>query len=307
MSVTHPEILLLALVLIAGFAWLYRSFSRRREAAALTYSNLAFALEAMRPARWPAAALFAAFAIGTGALLTALAGPHFDAKVPTKDGIVMICIDTSGSMRSQDVAPTRAEAAIAAAHTFVDAVPAGTKIGIVSFSSGANLIQPPSDDLDAVRQALDRVPPPDGATAIGDALTLAAQQMRGNGKRVIVLLTDGVNNRGSDPVEASRKIGALGITIETVGVGTNGSGDVIPGTNELADLDEGALRAVAANGGGQYVEAGDADSLRAAFANIALSTVWEKKHVDGSFAFAFVGGVLLLGALLGGMGAGRFP
>jgi Ca-activated chloride channel family protein len=116
-----------------------------------------------------------------------------------------------------------------------------------------------------------------------------------------------VNNRGSDPVEASRKIGALGITIETVGVGTNGSGDVIPGTNELADLDEGALRAVAANGGGQYVEAGDADSLRAAFANIALSTVWEKKHVDGSFAFAFVGGVLLLGALLGGMGAGRFP
>ena len=216
-----------------------------------------------------------------------------------------ICIDTSGSMRSQDVVPTRWDAAIDAARAFVDAVPAGTRVGVVSFSTGASLIQTPTDDLDAVRQALGRVPPPDGGTAIGDAITLAAQQMPATGKRVVVLLTDGVNNRGVDPIEASTKIGARGITIETVGVGTNGSGQFIPGTNELADLDSGALHSIAENGRGRYVMADDAESLRAAFRNIALATVWEKKHVDGSFGFAFVGGLVLLGAFLGGLGAGR--
>lgn len=305
MSVARPEILALGLIILAGLAFFYRVFARRREAAALTYSSLAFALGAMRPARWPAAVLFATFLIGTGALLTALAGPRFTAKLPAKDGVVVICIDTSGSMRSEDVEPTRWQAALAAAHAFVDAVPAGTKVGIVSFSSGANLIEPPSDDLDAVRESLDRVPGPDGATAIGDALTLAAAQMPSTGKRVIVLLTDGVNNRGGDPVAASEKIGAKGITIETVGVGTSGSGQMIPGTNEPADLDATALRTIAANAGGRYVEAADAQTLRTAFANIALSTVWESRRVDGSFPFAFAGGALLLGAFLGALGAGR--
>jgi Ca-activated chloride channel family protein len=307
MSVARPELLALAFVMVVGFAWLFRGFSRRRDAAALAYSNLSFAVAAMRPPKWPAALLFGAFTLGTAALLLALAGPRFTASVPTKDGVVTICIDTSGSMRSEDVDPTRWDAARDAAHAFVDAVPAGTRVGIVSFSSGANSILAPSDDLDAARQAIDRIPPPDGGTAIGDALTLAAAQMPPTGKRIILLLTDGVNNRGGDPIEASQKIGARGITIETVGVGTNGSGQYIPGTSELADLDADALRTIAANGHGEYAQASDAESLRTAFRNIALATVWEKKRIDGSFPFAFAGGVVLLAALLGGLGAGRFP
>ncbi|MBD5604421.1 MAG: VWA domain-containing protein, partial [Candidatus Eremiobacteraeota bacterium] len=255
----------------------------------------------------PARALFVTFALGTAALLAALAGPRFDARVPAKDGVVTICIDTSGSMRSQDVDPTRWDAAVAAAHAFVDSVPDGTRVGVVSFSTGALSLQTPTDDLDAVRQALDRLPPPDGGTAIGDALSLAAQEMPATGKRFIVLLTDGVNNRGSDPIEASQQIGKRGITIETVGVGTNGSGQFIPGTNELADLDAGALRTVAQNAHGTYVQAADAETLRTAFRNIAFGTVWEKKHVDGSFPFAFFGGIVLLGAILTGLAAGRFP
>ncbi|MBD5634132.1 MAG: VWA domain-containing protein, partial [Candidatus Eremiobacteraeota bacterium] len=146
MSIARPEVLALALVVAAGLGWLYRAFSRRRAAAALAYSNLAFARAALRPARWPGIALFSAFALGTTALFVALAGPRFVATVPAKDGVVTICIDTSGSMRSQDVAPTRWDAAIDAARAFVDAVPEGTRVGIVSFSSGANLIESPTDD-----------------------------------------------------------------------------------------------------------------------------------------------------------------
>ncbi len=307
MSFAHPLGLLAAVLAAAALAWLYRSLERRQRAQALLYSNVAFALDAMRPARWPAAALFAAFVLAVATLLGALAGPRFTARVPAKDGSVVICIDTSGSMRATDLEPSREAAAKSAALAFIDAVPEGTRIGLVSFSSGANVIAAPSSDLDSVREALDRVPPADGATAIGDALTLAAAQMPASGRRVIVLLTDGVNNRGVDPVQASQAIGQKGIAIYTVGVGTAGSGELIPGTSELADLDDGALRSIAANANGAYAQAGDAGSLSGTFRHIALETVWENRRVDGTAPFALGGGLLLLATLLVGFGLGRFP
>ena len=65
------------------------------------------------------------------------------------------------------------------------------------------------------------------------------------GKRAIVLVTDGVNNMGADPLEVASGLGARGIRIFTVGIGTNGSGIAIPGTSEEASIDEDALRAIA--------------------------------------------------------------
>jgi Ca-activated chloride channel family protein len=186
-------------------------------------------------------------------------------------------------------------------------VPAGTRVGIVSFATGASLVTPPTADLDVVRDALERLPPPSGATAIGDALELAGEQMTGGGRHIVVLLTDGVNNRGLDPIAASQNLGARGVTIETVGVGSSGSGEIIPGTNEPADLDADALRAIAENGGGRYAEAANAGALRAAFQSIALATVWQNRRVDASFPFAFGGGALLLCAFVSGLATGRIP
>jgi Ca-activated chloride channel family protein len=303
----HPGLLLLALFALAGLIVLYRAVEKRRSAQALAYSNLAFALGAMRASRWPAAALSAAFVAGAGALLVALAGPHFFARIPTKDATVVLCIDTSGSMRARDVAPTRGEAADAAARTFIDSVPDGTQVGIISFSSTAEVVAQPTSDLDAARDAVERIPAPEGGTAIGDAIDLAAQQMPKSGRRIIVLLTDGVNNLGREPVQAAQDAAARSILIETVGVGSNDSGQVIPGTNELADLDAQTLRTIAQTTGGQYAEARDAGSLRDAFRRIALGTVWERKRVDGSLAFAFAGGTILMLTFLGGLAAGRFP
>jgi Ca-activated chloride channel family protein len=306
-SFAHPLWLIVALLLCAGFAWLYRTFERRREAQALAYSNLEFALDALRPSRIPGAALFAAWLIGAGTLALALAGPRFTAHVPVRDATVMICIDVSGSMRSTDVEPTRWQAAKSAARAFIDAVPEGTRVGIVSFSSDAAIIQGPISDLDVVRASLDRIPYPNGATAIGDALNVAASQMPPKGRRAIVLLTDGVNNRGSDPVTDSQQIGARGITISTVGVGTNDSGQLIPGTSEPAEIDEDALRAIASNGGGHYARAGDAGTLRDEFRSLALETVWEKRRVEAALPFAFGGGVLVVLTFLAGFALGRFP
>jgi Ca-activated chloride channel family protein len=307
MSFGHPFLLVLGIAGLALFAYLYRRFQARRQAQALAYSSVAFALEALQPPRWPAIALFTAFLVGTSAVLVAMANPRLETFLPSKDGTVMICLDTSGSMRAEDIEPTRWIAMKAAARQFIDAVPDGTHVGLLTFSSEANLISTPITDLDAVRDALTRIPPPDGATAIGDALTLAAQQMPKTGRRIIVLLTDGVNNRGVDPITASQSIGGKGITIETVGIGTADSGEIIPGTNELAGLDSDGLRAVAANGHGQYFEAASAGQLRDEFKSIALNTVWKKQRFDASYPVAFAGGLLLICTFLGGLFTGRFP
>lgn len=305
MSFAHPLWLLGAALVVAAFAWFYVVAERRRDAQALAYSNLDFALDAMKPSGLPAAAMLTAWLIGVGTLALALAGPRFAARVPTHDATVMIAIDTSGSMRAQDLVPTRWEAARRAARSFIDAVPSGTRVGIVSFASGASVIEPPTDDLDAVRASLDRIPPPNGATAIGDALETAAAQLPPKGRRVIVLLTDGVNNRGSDPLEASREIGSRGILISTVGIGTSGSGEVIPGTSEMADLDEDALRTIASNGSGTYTQAGDTAQLGETFRTLAFETVWEKKRIDGSLPMALAGGFLIVATFLAGLATGR--
>lgn len=307
MTFTHPLWLIAAVLAVAAFAWFYLTIEKRSDAQALVYSNLDFALGAMKPSRLPAIAMLVASLIGVGTLAVSLAGPKFIARVPTRDGTVMICIDTSGSMRARDILPTRWDAARAAARAFIDAVPAGTRVGIVSFSSGANVIQPPTSDLDAARDALDRIPPANGGTAIGDALEAAASQLPAQGRRAIVLLTDGVNNRGTDPLEASREIGSRGIVISTVGIGTSGSGEIIPGTNEMADIDENALRTIASNGAGTYASANDAAELAATFRRLALDTVWEKKRVDGSFPLALAGAGLLLATFLAGLATGKVP
>jgi Ca-activated chloride channel family protein len=303
----HPDRLLLAAAAVAVFIVLYRRIERSARRQALTYSSLPFALAALRPRALPSALLFAALVAGVCALGAAFAGPRIAVRVPAKDATVMLCIDTSGSMRALDVAPTRIAAAKAAARAFIDAVPAGTRIGIVTFATGASVIQQPTDDLDEVRAALARVPLPNGATAIGDALALAAQQMPEHGTRAIVLLTDGVNNRGADPLAVAREVAAAGIAIHTVGVGTAGSGQLIPGTDEPADLDEDTLRAIAEATRGTYSPARDAGQLSAVFRGLAGVTVWERKRVDGSAVFAAGGGTIVLLAFLAGFALGKFP
>ncbi|HEX3469086.1 MAG TPA: vWA domain-containing protein, partial [Candidatus Elarobacter sp.] len=248
-----------------------------------------------------------ACAAGIVALGAALASPRFVALVPVRGVAVVLCVDTSGSMRATDVAPSRAEAAAAAVRAFVDAVPDGTRLGIVAFSSGAGVVAPLGDDKDAVRDAIGRIPPPNGGTAIGDALVTAARQLPASGRRAIVLITDGVNNLGSDPSQIAPQLGAAGIELDTIGIGTNDSGQFIPGTDEAATIDEEELRGIAAAGHGAYARAGDAAALRAHLGALAASTTRERRRVDASLPLAIAGGVLVILALGGGMIAGRFP
>ncbi len=308
MSFAHPAWLIVGIVVAAAFLALAHAASRRGAAAALAYSNLEFFERATQRRRFdPALPLALACAVGIGLLGAALAGPRFVATVPVRGGAVVICVDTSGSMRATDVAPSRSEAAANAVRAFVDGVPDGTRLGIVAFSSGAGVVQPLSDDKDALRDAIGRIPPPNGGTAIGDALGTAARLLPPSGRRAIVLVTDGVNNLGSDPLAVAREIGAAGVEIDTVGIGTNDSGQLIPGTAQEAAIDEDALRTIAGSARGAYARASDAAGLRGRLAALANSTTREKKRIDATLPVALTGGLLAILALAGGMLAGRFP
>ncbi|HTA37980.1 MAG TPA: VWA domain-containing protein [Candidatus Acidoferrales bacterium] len=306
MSFDRPGWLLAGLAGIVAFMLVYRWFSLRKTSRDLAYSNIAFFVAATKPRPWIPAVLTLLWILSLGGIALALGGPHLVLPVPARDGSVFICIDTSGSMASTDIVPTRADAAKSAARTFIAASPAGTKIGIIAFSGAAGIVQPLSADHEAVSQSLDQVPLPNGATAIGDALQLAARNLPPKGNRVIILITDGVNNAGADPSEIAQYLGAHHIPIYTIGIGTN-SGEIIPGTNQEATIDEDALRSYAQASGGAYARVETASQLRDALGRLGRMTTIERKHVDASLEFAIAGAIGMIVAFFAGFGLGRYP
>jgi len=304
MSFDDPERLLLGIVIVAVLVALYLRAERRKTQDDLAYSNVAFFTTAVKPRGWIPALLRIGWIAALASLVTAAAGPHVTLPLPTRDGSVFICIDTSGSMQSTDVTPTRSAAALEAAKSFIQASPPGVRIGIIAFSSAASVIEPLSADHEAVIAALDQVPSPNGATAIGDALRLAANGLPPSGHRVVVLITDGVNNTGVDPAEMAQYLGAHHIPVYTIGIGTP-NGDVIGG--EQSTIDEGALQGYADASGGSYARAENAAQLRDALARLGSQVTIEPTRAPAALAFAYGGAVLLAITLLGGLALGRFP
>jgi Ca-activated chloride channel family protein len=306
MSVDHPFRLLIALLAVVTFAAIYGMLQRRKTAQDLAYSDVAFFAMAAQPQTWVPRALQALCAIALTAVALGVSGPHLRLLLPAKDGAVFICIDTSGSMSSTDVVPSRAEAAKAAARAFIEQSTRGTKIGIISFSGAAGIVVPLNDDRAATLSGLDEIPSPDGATAIGDALMLAGKFLPKKGHRAVVLITDGVNNAGTDPLEAAQTLGRLGVPVYTIGIGTT-SGSLIPGTQEEATIDEDALRSYAQVSGGAYSRAENATQLRDALQRLGRITTLQPQRVDAALPLLGGGAVVLAGVLLLGLGLGRFP
>lgn len=306
MTFDHPARLAIGLLLVVAFAFFYQWLQRRTTARDLAYSNVEFFVAATQPRAWIPRALQALWILALASALLAVCGPHLTMPLPARDGRVFLCIDTSGSMALTDVAPTRAEAAKSAARAFIGETPAGTRIGIIAFAGAAGVVQPLSADRTQVSQALEDLPLPNGATAIGDALQTAARNFPARGHRVVILITDGVNNAGVDPVEVAQWLGAHHIPVYAVGIGTP-SGGLIPGTNDVATIDENALQQYAEASGGAYARAENATQLRDALARLGRVTAIERQSVNASLGFALAGAFGMLAAFVAGFGLGRYP
>ncbi len=293
MSFAHPWVIAIAALAAIVFALLYLHTERKRNARAIGYSSLAFLIAAARPRTWPARVAIAAWICGVTLVAIAFAGPRVRAAVPVRGGAVVLCVDTSGSMAAGDVYPTRAQAALGALRAFIDGTPEQTAIGIVSFSGDAQEITAPTRDRDQLRAGLEAIPTPNGATAIGDALSLASRALPKSGHRVIVLITDGENNAGADPMQQARLLAARGISLYTIGIGTN-SGALVPGTLQVAGIDEDALRSYAQVTGGSYSRADDAVQLRLALERLGRTTSFRRGTLDVSLEAAAAGALLMV-------------
>lgn len=307
MTFATPAALIFVPVFVVGVYIFLRVIAERGKKQAFAYSSLTFAESVFTRNVWLERILLAMILLGVATATLALAGPQVTLKVAQRDGAVVFCVDTSGSMASTDILPTRAKAAVNAMHLFVQHLPSGVKVGVVSFSTSADPVLTPDGDRTAIDQAIDRIPEPNGATAIGDGLLLSEQLLPKTGRRAIVLLTDGVNNRGSDPSEAAQELAAHHIKLYTVGIGTSDSGQIIPGTNEAADADPDALRQYAETTGGKFEAVKDANEIAAAFLKLSQETAWESRKVNFALLAALFGAALLGASVIFGLAMGRVP
>ena len=239
MSFSSPWLLLALLIVPAALAlalWL----DRRRARYAVAFTNLELLASVAPPRRpWRRWVPLALFLLALAAASTALARPRASVSVPANRATIVLLVDVSGSMRAADVKPTRLGAAQTAMGTFADRVPKGVKIGLVSFSTGPDLLVIPTTDRTILHEGIDLLSPEAG-TAIGDGLGLAVQTVKtsvGDAPRnkdgkipgAIVLLSDGAQTRGElTPLQGAALARNAGIRVFTVALGTD-NGTLDPG------------------------------------------------------------------------------
>ena len=239
-------------------------------------------------------------------LIVALARPqqHDVVQVSTTEGIdLILALDASTSMRTADFPPNRFEAARTVAIDFVEGRP-NDRMGLVVFAGRAFTQAPLTTDRAFLTDAIEalRLGQFERGTAIGAALATSVNRLRDSEapSRVVILLTDGQNNRGSiDPLTAAEIARVMGIRVYTIGVGAfEDSPFELDDPSEDSEVDESTLTAMAEQTGGQYFRASDADALRTIYDEISALEQGEIEtttYTDVSERYAgFALGALLL-------------
>ncbi|MGI9317876.1 MAG: vWA domain-containing protein [bacterium] len=200
-------------------------------------------------------------------------GEHTELPISGRD--LMLAVDVSGSMKAVDMIynrtpENRLSAVKRVAGNFIERR-VGDRIGLILFGTRAYLQAPLSLDRKTVNQLLQEsaIGIAGEKTAIGDAIGLAMKRLkdRKGQDKILILLTDGTNTAGAvDPLQASRLAKLGGLRIHTIGVGADQQGfqSALGGGffRQRSDLDEAALKQIAASTGGRYFRATDAESLK---------------------------------------------
>lgn len=272
------------LVLIAPMVGYY-VWRTLQGGAAIQISSIRGVANAPRTVRYylrhlPFALRTAAFAL----LVVALARPQ-DVEQNTStntEGIdIMLAIDVSASMLARDFQPDRITAAKEVAGSFI-ADRYGDRIGLVAFAAEAFTQSPLTTDQSTLQTLLSRIRSgliDDSGTAIGNGLATAINRLRESDakSKVVILLTDGVNNRGEiTPLTAAEIAKAQNIRVYTIGVGTMGLAPYpavdmfgnITYVKQKVEIDEKTLTAMAEMTGGKYFRATDNAKLKAIYDEI---------------------------------------
>jgi Ca-activated chloride channel family protein len=304
-------LLVVVIALVAGY--LVMQIRRRHYAARFTNLDLLASVAPKRPG-WrrhvAAAALLAAIVL----LVAAWARPTRPEKVPRERATVMLAIDTSTSMRANDVDPSRLEAAKAAASDFVDGMPDRFRLGLVSFNGNARQLVAPTQDHGSVRDALERLRL-DNYTAIGEGIFTSLDGLQDVPSRTsrrrlahVVLMSDGDTNSGRTNEDAADAAARARIPVTTIAFGTD-DGTIGSGSNEFSvPVNREALRDIARSTDGRFYEAESADELQSVYSDIGSSVGFRTEQREATawfvgIALAFV----LVGAAASLIWTSRLP
>ena len=351
MTFSAPRALLLLLV-VPVLLGLYLWQLRRRRAQAVTFSSVALIRAALpRRSRWRRHVPVALFLATIAVLAIATARPHVAVEVARGRTSIILALDVSRSMCATDIKPNRLAVAQDAARAFVEGQVKGTRMGIVAFTGFAELVLAPTTDKSKLIQVIDNLTTARG-TAIGAATLKAIDAIAaenpdvapvgsvidagsdpgasavtpgegGYAPDIIVVLTDGANTRGVEPLAAAHAAADRRVRVYTIGFGTTSptamvctreqlganvfsedgflGGSANPGGGDLDRrrfllLDEPTLRAMADLTGGAFHRAEDAAQLRQVFASLPNEVERQKEDREITVAFALIGGLLALAA-----------
>lgn len=258
------------------------------------------------------------FLTGLVLLLVAAARPEREISLPRTEGTVILAIDVSNSMNADDLEPTRIEAAKSAARAFVQNQPGTIQVGVVAFSGGGVVVQPPTDNPEDILSSIDRLSP-QGGTSLGQGIFSSLSAIAGEAlgieasaveeglaagpigpfpSAVVVLLSDGENTDPPDPLEIAQVAADAGVRIYPVGIGSpEGTVVEVEGFKVLSRLDETLLQQIASLTNGRYYRAEDAESLQEIYRNIDLHLTIKEEKMEIT---SLVAGLSILLFLTGG-------
>ncbi len=307
------RLVLLVAPVVLLVAYLLVQRSRRRVAVRFTSVDL-LASVAPRRSGWQrhlaSAALLAAIVL----LVLGFAQPARVERTPKQRATVILTLDVSGSMVANDVTPTRLAAAQQAARGFVNALPPGVQLGLVSFSSSASVLVSPTSDRSSVLAAINTLQA-GGGTATADAIQLSLNTITtippgADGKpapAAIVLMSDGtptVGRGGASPSQSVDDAAAMakqsGVKIDTIAFGTEGGTVVVQGQSIAVPSDPAAMAQIAKGTGGQTFTAQTADELKSVYHQIGRVVGYDVHRHEITAWFTGIG---LLVATMAGVAA----
>jgi Ca-activated chloride channel family protein len=303
------------LLLVPGLIVLYLIAQRRRAKYALRYASLSLVKEAV--GRGPGFRRHIPpilFLIAITVMIVALARPISVVTVPIEEGTILLTIDVSGSMAADDAKPNRMDAAKAAARTFVEKQPAMVKVGIVSFSDNAFVVQAPTTDKDAVIAAISRLQPQRG-TAIGRGIIASLEAINESLEpdepdftqrptrtfgpppsptptptplpkgqfvsAIVVLLSDGESNVGPNPRDVVQQAADRGVRVYTIGLGKpEGTILHVQGRQVRVRLDEAVLKYIAEQTDAEYFSAADEKELKSVYEKLSTRMVFRAEKTE---------------------------
>ena len=303
---------LFALLAVLALVALYVVQQLRRARYAARFTNVAL-LGSLVPKRpgWRRHLAFGLVVAGLAVLVTSLAQPSTEVRVPRERATVVMAVDVSLSMQAEDIEPDRFAAMQTAASNFVDVLPARINLGLVSFAGTATTLVTPTTDRDQVRTAIDNLELAE-ATAIGEAIftSLTAvtnfQSSLDSGEEQaaparVVLLSDGYNTVGRETTQAVDAAIAAQIPVSTIAFGTDYGTLDLNGEAVPVPVDRSTLEDIADETGGSYSEAATAQELEQVFEDLGSQIGYTTEPQDispwfvrGGLLFAFLGVVASL-------------